>query len=127
MSSLGLVSVAVGGALGSLARALVSVGLERSLGTTYPWGTTVVNLLGSFAFGVLFAWWEPKGGVPAPVRLLLLSGFLGAFTTFSTLMFEVTALFSGGKTLLGVSHLLVHVALGIGCISLGLWLGKVLS
>lgn len=125
MNPLGLLYVALGGALGSVARFLVSLGLERALGPGYPWGTTAVNLLGSFSFGLLFSLWESKGGMPAPLRLVALSGFMGAFTTFSTLMFELSAQFSGGKTALGFTHLLVHNALGIGCVFFGIWLGKI--
>jgi CrcB protein len=127
VNALGVLYLALGGAVGSVARVLVALGLERALGSAYPWGTTAVNLLGSFAFGLLFALWESKDGVPTPLRLLALSGFMGAFTTFSTLMFEVAVLFSGGKGALGAVHLLLHNALGLVCIFAGLWLGKALS
>jgi CrcB protein len=85
-----------------------------------------VNLLGSFLFGLVFASFENRGGLPASLRLIALSGFLGAFTTFSTLMFEVVALLEGGRTGAAVLHLLVHNGLGLGCILLGLWLGRIL-
>lgn len=126
MTALPVLYVALGGAIGSVARFLVTLGLERWLGSGYPWGTTLVNLLGSFAFGLLYALWESKGGMPTPVRLVALSGFLGAFTTFSTLMFELAALLSGGKSALAVWHLCVHTAAGLACIFTGIWLGKAL-
>lgn len=119
-----LLWVLLGGALGSIARYGVGLGVDRLLGQAYPLGSTTVNLVGSFAFGFVWAWGEARGGLPLALRLFLLSGFMGAFTTFSTLMFEAASLFSSGKSTLGFLHLGLQNLLGLGCVFLGLWLGR---
>lgn len=118
--------VLCGGALGALGRFLVGTLAERWLGSAYPWGTTFVNLAGSFLAGLVFAAFAQRGGLPDAVRLAALTGFLGAFTTFSTLMFEVATLFQGGRTGQALLHLAVHNGLGLGCVFAGLWLGRAL-
>jgi CrcB protein len=121
-----LLYVLLGGAAGALARYGVGAGLAHALGSEYPWGTTTVNLVGSFLFGLLFALFEQRGGMSTPLRLLLMSGFLGAFTTFSTLMFEVAALLSAGRSALAFAHVGLQNALGLLLVFLGIWLGKAL-
>ncbi len=124
-----LALLASGGAAGTVARYALSVWAEeiwqRQGGSNYPVGTTIVNLLGSLAFGL--AWvWTAHITHGSEWRLFLTSGVMGAFTTFSTLMFEATEGASNGRLSMAVVHVSVHVALGAGAIALGLTLGRLL-
>ena len=79
-----LVFVAVGGALGAMARYLTVFGVGRLLGTGFPYGTLAVNILGSFILGVLVETFALKWHVSQELRAMIVVGMLGAFTTFSS-------------------------------------------
>lgn len=79
-----LVFVAMGGALGAVARYLTVTGVGRVLGTGFPYGTLTVNILGSFILGLLVEAFALKWNVSQEVRAMLVVGVLGAFTTFSS-------------------------------------------
>lgn len=85
-----LATVAAGGAAGSVARYLVAILAARAFGTALPWGTLAVNILGSFAIGWLAA--TLARGAPDILRPLLVTGFLGGFTTFSAFALEAISL-----------------------------------
>jgi CrcB protein len=85
-----LLAVAVGGAVGSVARYWLAVTAARTFGTALPWGTLAVNILGSFAIGVLAGILSRRA--PDLLRPLLISGFLGGFTTFSAFALETMVL-----------------------------------
>jgi CrcB protein len=87
--------VAAGGAAGSVARVLLGGALARPA-TGLPLGTLAVNVLGSFAIGVVLRWTTAQGGSADPWRALLASGFCGGFTTFSTFSAETAALLEQG-------------------------------
>ena len=116
MSQLGLgpvLLVAAGGALGSVLRYAVSVLMAASLGAGFPWGTLAVNVLGSTAIGALAAL-----GVEGGWRLLLVTGLLGGFTTFSAFSLE-TALLWERAWWLALVYVLASVALGLAGFALG--------
>lgn len=83
---------ALGGALGTVARYLTVAAAARVLGPNFPWGTLAVNVGGSLAIGALMAaigqWW----GGSAELRVLLVTGFLGGFTTFSAYSYDILEL-----------------------------------
>ena len=112
--------VAIGGALGSVARYGVGVGAARCLGLAFPWGTLFVNVLGALAIGVLAA---RVGPAEENVRLLLGVGALGGFTTFSAFSLDAVRLMEREPI-----HALFYVAasliLSIGACGLGLMLGR---
>ena len=116
MSQLGLgpvLLVAAGGALGSVLRYAVSVLMVASLGAGFPWGTLAVNVLGSTAIGALAAL-----GVEGGWRLLLVTGLLGGFTTFSAFSLE-TALLWERVWWLALIYVLASVVLGLAGFALG--------
>lgn len=115
--------LALAGALGTLARVALSQAAAARLGDALPWGTLVVNVLGSVLFGIVFAATEQSPIAPA-VRLYALAGFMGAFTTFSSLMFDVSALASTGRWSAAVLTLALHNLLGLAAFALGLGLGR---
>lgn len=109
MSGAGLVPlllVAAGGALGSVLRYLVSLWALAWLGAAFPWGTLAVNVLGSAAIGALAGL-----GVQGEMRLLLVTGMLGGFTTFSAFSLETGLL---AERHAGLAALYVVASLGLG-------------
>ena len=108
-----LLAVAAGGAAGAVGRYLVMSGVGHLFGSGFPLGTIVVNVLGSFALGVLvelsaLAW------SPAPeLRALLVVGVLGAFTTFSTFSMDAVLLFERGNLGLAALYIVSSVVLSI--------------
>lgn len=91
-----ILAIAGGGALGALGRFWISTGVYRLLGRDFPWGTLVVNTLGSFLMGLLFVLFIERLAYGAEPRAAVLVGFLGAFTTFSTFSIETLALIEEG-------------------------------
>ena len=113
--------VALGGALGSVARYACSVAAARWLGTAFPFGTLFVNVAGSFTIGLLAALIAADGRplLGADARALLLVGVLGGFTTFSSFSLETLELARGGA--LGAAG--ANVALSVVLCLFGAWLG----
>ncbi len=112
--------LAVAGALGTLARVGMSTAVQKSVVSTFPWGVTAVNLAGSLLFGVLFALVSLRFLNHPQAQAFFLVGFLGAFTTFSTLMFETVRLMQTGQLLTALGLLLMQNVLGLLCFWLGL-------
>jgi len=110
-----LVLVAVGGAAGSVLRYLISVAALSALGPGFPWGTLAVNVLGSAAIGV-----AAGAGLEGQGRLLLVTGFLGGFTTFSAFSLETGALFERSPGLAAL-YVAASVALGLAAFALAFW------
>ena len=118
MNALGIWSlllVAVGGALGSVARHVVSVLGVAWMGAGFPWGTLAVNVVGSAAIGVFGAL-----GVSGDARLLLVTGVLGGFTTFSAFSLETGLLWERSPAL-AVVYVGASVGLGLAAFVLCYW------
>ncbi len=120
----GLSAVALGGAVGATARYLVVMLAAQAFGTAFPFGTMVVNLLGSFVMGFLVEAMVLGWAVTTEVRLLLTVGFLGAFTTFSTFSLDFATLFERGKWLLSAVYVAGSVVSSIGALLAGLLLAR---
>lgn len=106
--------VALGGALGSVLRWLVGGWMQAALpGSAFPWGTFTVNALGSFAIGALLGIPVDRGLVPPAARLLLVTGFLGGFTTFSAYSHETLQLARDGHWPGAFGYALGSVAVGL--------------
>ena len=125
----------VGGVLGTVSRygltSLIIDGFGTRLTgqglwgwTGLHWGTLVVNGLGCFAFGLLWALGESKGLGGEEFRLAVMTGFLGAFTTFSTYAFESYHLVMMGQRLGGLAYILAQNALGLTSVWAGFTLGR---
>ena len=96
MSELSILAIAIGGAFGSVSRFLVAREMGRLLGNFLPYGTLVVNVLGSLALGWLATVFLARPEINIALRLGIAVGFLGAFTTFSALSFESVQLLLNG-------------------------------
>jgi len=119
--------IALGGAAGATTRYLVDTWLSERAGGAFPWGTLVVNVSGSLVLGLLFALAIERGVLPASFRGPLLIGFIGAYTTFSTLMLESWRLIEGGAVGLGLVNLIGSSVIGMLAVVVGLMIGRALS
>ena len=119
-----VIMVALGGALGSALRYLTVLGAVRAFGPGFPLGTMAVNVLGSFAIGVVALWLV---GPRAWAYPLLVAGFLGGFTTFSAFSLEAFRLWEIGQPALAALYVFGSVVLSLGALLAGLWLGRMLA
>lgn len=103
-----LISVAIGGALGSVLRWRLSVWLNN-LHAWLPWGTLSVNWIGGFFIGVLIAFFEKNAHLSPEWKLLLITGVLGGLTTFSTFTAEAVSMLERQAYLAFASQILLHV------------------
>jgi fluoride exporter len=118
-----LVVIAIGGALGSVARYLFSMAVLRATGTLFPAGTFAVNVVGCFVFGVIAGAAEQRVQLTPEMRLFLLVGVLGGFTTFSSYAFESFALIRDGQFAAAAVNVAGQVMAGL----VGLWAGYVIT
>jgi CrcB protein len=114
--------LAAGGFLGAVARYAVSSFVSVRCPTKLPLGTMLVNLVGSFLLG-----WLTGGGLNEQMGLFLGTGFMGAFTTFSTFKLESLTLFRQGLGKIGHWYMGLTYALGIAAAWFGFWLGTTFS
>ena len=119
-----LVLIAAGGAGGAVARYLVDNAVLDRFGGAFPLGIFVVNLSGAFVLGLLGALVVDRGVLPADLRNPLMVGFLGAYTTFSTLMLDSWRLAEDGLPVLALANIAGSVILGVVAVGCGLWLGR---
>ena len=116
-------AIAIGGALGAVARWLVSDGLQRWLGRGFPWGTLAVNVAGSFVLGLAVVLLIDRLALGPVWRAGILIGFVGAFTTFSTFAVETIELAGDGLTLRAGAN----VAASVLCCLAAAWAGMMLA
>lgn len=116
--------VALGGALGSVARYACATTAARWLGAAFPWGTLLVNVTGSFAIGLLAVLVAADGRplLAGDARAFLLVGVLGGFTTFSSFSLDAALLIERGAWGPALGYVLGSVALSIGGLFAGLWI-----
>ena len=119
-----LLAIAGGGALGAIFRFGVSNSVHRLLGRDFPYGTLVVNTVGSLLMGLCFVLLVERMAVSAEWRSALLVGLLGAFTTFSTFSFETLALFNAGAPIKALVNIMMSVMLFLLATWLGMTLGR---
>ena len=119
-----LLLIGLAGALGALARYGLSGFVQRHSGFTFPVGTLVVNLLGTFLFGFIWGLVEQRLVISVETRVIILSGFLGAFTTFSSFMFETSALIDEGQWAFAALNVGAQITFGLAAMFLGLAAGR---
>ena len=115
-----LLYIAVGGTLGAITRYLMSKALPN---LPLPWGTLVVNAVGSFILSFVLYSSFFAGLFTRAQRLLIATGFCGSLTTFSTFAYEAFALYSDGGLILSIANVLMNLVAGL----LAIWLGRALA
>ena len=118
--------VMLGGAGGALARYALQL-IALRLGFSSQIGILAVNVSGSFALGLLLSLWLAKTSYPPGLQLLLAVGFLGSFTTFSTLMWESFRLAHNDSVLMALLNLSGSVAAGLAAVALGFLAGRLIG
>ena len=124
MTDLSIAAIAVGGGLGSVARFLVAREMGRLLGSFLPYGTLVVNVLGSLALGWLATVFLDRPEINVALRLGIAVGFLGAFTTFSTFSFESVQLLLNGAVWRAALNVAVNTVVCLSMCYLGIQLAR---
>lgn len=112
--------VGIGGFLGANARYLLGSWIAQRYGTSFPYGTLVINVSGSFIIGFFLVLISERFVLHPNWRLFFAVGFLGAYTTFSTFSFESLALIQGGSWLLGLANVIGSVLLGLVAALIGM-------
>jgi CrcB protein len=120
-----LLLVALGGALGSVARFVIGTGFARRFGTGWPWGTLFINLSGCFLIALfLTAASERYTDLSPGWRYLFPTGFVGAYTTFSTYEYETMRLWQLGQAPAAIAYAAASNVLGFAAVLLGAWMGR---
>jgi fluoride exporter len=101
--------VCLGGGIGTGARYLLGGWAQRALGTAFPYGTLIINSLGSFLIVIIMYLGAERGVIPPDVRVVLTTGIMGGFTTYSTFNYETIRLFQDGAIGVGVLNIAATV------------------
>jgi fluoride exporter len=117
--------IAIGSALGGMARHWCTMAGTAWFGAAFPWGTLFINIFGSFVIGLFFALTGPEGRFDASLnaRLFVMTGLCGGYTTFSAFSLQTLSLFQDGAILRGSGYVAASVVL---CL-LGVWAGYALA
>jgi CrcB protein len=121
--------IALGGALGSVLRFFIDHVVTSLLGPTFPWGTLLINVTGSFLIGLIFTLTEPSGRwfASADLRLFLMTGICGGYTTFSAFSLRTVLLARGGEWFYAGANVVGSVVLCLVAAWLGFLAGNVLN
>jgi len=119
---LNLIYVGFGGALGAMLRYVTGLGVVRLIGTGFPMGIITVNIIGSFLMGVFVVLAAKRGLMH--LSPLIMTGFLGGFTTFSAFSLETVTLFERGQSGAALIYVLISVLGSVFALVLGLWLAR---
>ena len=112
------------GGLGTLGRYAVATWVERASSTDFPWGILAANALGSLAFGVIYSLAEEHNLLSGEARIVVLVGFLGAFTTFSTFAFDTSQLIRDDRYMWAAGNMILNNAIGLSLVFVGIGIGR---
>lgn len=121
-----LLWLAVAGACGTISRYTVCELASKARTGSFPLGTFTVNILGSFLFGLIYVLAQKKMHINAEIRLIALTGFMGAFTTFSTYAFDTAKLLKSAEWAAACGNVLGHTVLGVAALVAGVLIGRML-
>jgi len=115
-----------GGILGTLARYVLAGAIYQKMGTGFPYGTLAVNLIGCFLIGIFDTIFQEKILLSPILRVFLMAGFCGAFTTFSAFILETGNLIRDGETLRAFLNVIISVTIGFIVFRIGVLLGEII-
>lgn len=121
-----ILAVAVGGSLGSVARYLVAIGFGKLLGPKFPWGTLVINVTGSLLIGLFIGLFAVRWSLPQAVRIFLVVGICGGYTTFSTFSLDSFYLIERGEVAAAAAYMISSVVLSVGAVIAGIQIVRML-
>ena len=121
----GILYIAVGGSIGAISRYLLSNYINKYNSISYTWGITGCNLLGCFLIGLIIG--NQDKFSTFPIKQLLIIGFLGSFTTFSTFSLDAVYMLKSNEHFKFTIHLLTNVFLGIGFTYIGIAITKLFN
>lgn len=116
--------ISAGAILGANTRYWLGTWISQKWGASFPWGTLLINLTGSFLLGLFMTLATERFLIDPRWRLLVAVGFLGAYTTFSTFTYESISLLLKGQILPGLLNILSSTLLGLLAVGLGILLGR---
>lgn len=120
----GVLLIGLGGFAGAIARYLIDARATAWTGGSLPWGTFVINISGSFAVGLLFALVIERTALPTEIRGPVMIGFIGSYTTFSTLALESWRMIEDGAWLYASANLVGSIIIGVVAVVAGVALGR---
>lgn len=118
--------LSLAGAAGTITRYWLSGVIQRNIKTAFPFGTAAVNIIGCLLFGLLWAFVENRLSITGQMRIVIFVGFFGAFTTFSSFVFETSQLLDESQWLWAAGNILFQNVIGIVCVLMGLAVGKLI-
>ena len=116
-----VLAVAAGVSLGAVARYVITLATARLMGLGFPYGTFLINISGSFILGYFAATYAHREKISHPLYLAVAVGFVGAYTTFSTWMYDSDALVRNNEFIKASANLLGSIAVGLLAVRLGIW------
>lgn len=121
-----LLLLASAGACGTLARYFLGGAVQRLCGGVFPWGTFAVNMIGTLLFGLVWSLAEDRLVISSEARVIILVGFMGAFTTFSSFMFETGELMRDSQWMLAFGNIALQNITGVLFLFIGFALGRLI-
>jgi len=121
-----LLCIAAAGSLGTLSRYGLAGLIQRLAGSGFPWGTAAVNTIGCFLFGIVWTLGAERMAISAEARTIILTGFMGAFTTFSTFISETGQLAGGAQWWVALGNITLQVGAGLALFFVGAALARLL-
>ena len=120
-------ALAAGGGIGASLRYALSLWVDQRFASNFPWGTLSVNFVGSFLLGLLITVLDQRGLTSPAIRLFLITGVLGAFTTFSTFSIETLRLIETGRLPLAAANMAGSVGVCLLAVAVGVALARGLN
>jgi CrcB protein len=111
-----LLAVAIGGAIGSVARYLVAIGSAKAFGTAFPWGILIINVTGSALIGAFVTLFALRWNLSEAARVFLTVGICGGYTTFSTFSLDVFYLIERGQVVAAATYMVASVVLSVSAL-----------
>jgi fluoride exporter len=121
-----LLAVALAGAFGAMARYGVALWAKANLAGPFPWGTWIANVVGCLLLGFFMQWTMDHQSIPKPARLAVATGFLGAFTTFSTFSYETVRAFQEGMPGVALANVAANLLVGLLFAFVGIQIARAL-